>query len=66
MSDTTDGKEILDGEILRKSQVHSLRDRMHGFLSEHEHTENLKELRREAAKGRAMSELVNRSREERP
>ena len=65
MSDTTDEMGFLGRQVLRKSQVNPLRDRMREFLSGHEPAADLKELRREAAGGRNMSEVVNEGREER-
>ena len=65
MSDTTDEIGFLGRQVLRKSQINPLRDRMREFLSEHQPAEDLKQLRKEAAEGKNMSDVVSERREDR-
>jgi ribosomal protein S3AE len=65
MGDTIDEVGFLGRQLLWKSQTNSLRQQMNEFIEQHEHPRDLKQMRREAAGGKEVSEIMTEDREER-
>lgn len=65
MSDTTDDLDAAGRRLLDEAKTGSLRERMRDHLVANEVPDDLKTLRRTAAKGVPLSELVDEGRDER-